>query len=82
LYLPLGLAHGPAIDEDRPDRLLTEGVVRGDVQDLTGGVRLSIAELVNEELASGPCEERANDVRVNDVRERVALPREPMNVVS
>jgi hypothetical protein len=37
LLCRLGLSHGPAISEDRPDRLLVGGVVHGNVQKLAGG---------------------------------------------
>jgi hypothetical protein len=47
---------------------LAEGVVRGDVQELAGGARLSTAELVNEGLAGGSSEEHADDICVDDVR--------------
>jgi hypothetical protein len=39
------------------------------------------AELVNEGLAGGPKQECTNDVCVDDIRQRVALPGEPVNVV-
>jgi hypothetical protein len=68
LLHPLHLSHGPDISEDRPDHHLAEGMVRGDAQELVGGVRLSTAELVNEGLAAGSYEELADDVCVNDVK--------------
>jgi hypothetical protein len=77
-----GLSHGLAIGEDRPDYLLAGGVVRSDVQEVAGGARLSTTELVNEGLAGGPYQECADNVRIDDVRQRVALPREPADVVS
>jgi hypothetical protein len=69
LVLPhtLGLSHGPTISEDCPDRLLAGGVVHGNVQELTGGARLSTAELMDEGLAGGPGEEHADDVCINHV---------------
>jgi hypothetical protein len=81
LVLPLGLAFGPSIGEDRPDGLLAEGVVRGDVQELAGGARLPAAELVNEGLAGGPREVRANDIYVDDVKEGIASLGELANLV-
>jgi hypothetical protein len=57
-------------------------VVHCDVQELAGGARLRAAELVNEGLAGGPREERANNICVDDVRERIALLREPVEVIS
>jgi hypothetical protein len=81
LVLPLVLAFGPTIDEDRPNHLLAGGVVRGDVQELTGGAPLLVAKLVNEGLAGGPREEHTYNVCVDDVRERIALLGEPVDVV-
>jgi hypothetical protein len=81
LLRTLGLSHGLAIGEDRPDHLLAGGMVRGDVQELMGGARLSIAELVNEGLAGGPSQVCANDIYIDDVRQRVALPGKPVDVV-
>ena len=40
LVLVLGLALVPASIEDRPDRLLTGGVVHGDVEQVAGGTGL------------------------------------------
>jgi hypothetical protein len=54
LLCPLGLSHGSAIGEDRPNRLLTGGMVCGDVQELAGGARLSTTELVNKGVAVVP----------------------------
>jgi hypothetical protein len=59
----------------------SQRLVCGDVQELTGGARLSAAELVNKGLVGGPREECANDVCVDDVRERIALLGEPADVV-
>jgi hypothetical protein len=56
-------------------------MVRGDIQELTGGARLSTAEHVNEGLAGGPREEHADDVCVDDVKERIALLGELADVV-
>jgi hypothetical protein len=56
-------------------------VVHGDIQELVGDARLSTAELVNEGLAGGPREEHADNVCIDDVGERVALPGELADVV-
>ena len=40
LILVLGLALVPAFVKDRSDRLLTRGVVHGDVEQVAGGTRL------------------------------------------
>ena len=48
LILALGLAFVPASVEDRSDHLLAEGVVRGDIEQVTGGTRLQAAKLVDQ----------------------------------
>ena len=75
----LGLASMPRSDmmyptatEDRPDRLLPRGVVHGDVEQVTGGTRLQTTELVDQGLTGCLEEERADDVRANDIRKGVA----------
>ena len=72
MVLALGLALVPTAAEDRLDRLLTEGMVRGDVEQVTGGTRLQTAELVDQGLIGCPREERADDVRVDHIRKGVA----------
>jgi hypothetical protein len=56
-------------------------MVRGNVQELVGGARLAAAELVNEGLAGGPRKEHADDVCIDNVRERIELLGEPVDVV-
>ena len=51
MVLALGLALVPTTTKDRPDRLLTEGVVRGDVEQVTGGTGLQTAKLVDQGLS-------------------------------
>ena len=72
LVLALGLDLVPTTAEDRPDRLLTGGVVCGDVEQVIGGPGLQIAELVDQGLTGCPREEHADDVRINDIRKGVA----------
>ena len=72
LVLVLGLALVPASVEDRSDRLLAGGMVRGDVEQVVGGTRLHTTELVDQGLVGCPREERADDIRVNDIRKGVA----------
>jgi hypothetical protein len=67
LLRKLGIFHDPAIGEDRPDHLLAGSMVRGDVQELAGGARLSTIELVIEGLAGGSSEERVDDICIDDV---------------
>ena len=43
LVLALGLALVPASTKDHSDRLLTRGVVRGDVEQVMGGMELQTA---------------------------------------
>ena len=76
LVLMLDLAPVPTTAEDRPDL-----VVHGDVKQVTGGMGLHIAELVDQGLAGCPREECTNDVCVDDIRERVASLGEPVDVI-
>jgi hypothetical protein len=69
------------ISEDRPNHILTGGMVHGNIQELAGGARLLAAELVNEGLEGGPREERADGVCFDDVRERIAFLGELVDVV-
>ena len=73
LVLALGLASVPITAEGHLDRLLTGGVVRGDVKQAVGGVGLHTTELVDQGLTGCPREERADDVRIDDIRKGVAL---------
>ena len=73
MVLVLGLAPIPATSKDCPDHLLAGGVVRGNVEQVAGGTELHTAELVDQGLEGCPREERADDVRVDDIRKGVAL---------
>ena len=77
----LGLAFVPASVEDFSDRLLTGGMVRGDVEQVTGGTGLQAAKLVDQGLAGHPGEECADDIHVDDIREGVASLGEPTDVI-
>ena len=77
----LGLAFVPAFVEDRSDCLLAGGVVRGDVEQVTGGTGLQAAKLVDKGLVVRPGEERVDDIYVDDVREGVASLGEPTDVI-
>ena len=72
LVLTLGLALVLASTKDRSDCLLAGGVVRGDVEQVMGGVGLLAAKLVDQGLIGCPREERADDVHVNDIRKGIA----------
>ena len=72
MVLALGLALVPASTKDRSDRLLAGGVVRGDVEQVAGGLRLQTGKLMDQGLAGCPGEECADDVRVNRIRKGVA----------
>ena len=72
LVLVLGLALVPTTTEDRPDRLLTGGMVHGVVEQVTDGMGLHTAELVDQGLTGCPREKRIDDVRVDDIRKGVA----------
>ena len=77
----LGLAFVPASVEDRSDRLLARGVVSGDVEQVTGGMELQAAKLVDQGLTIRSGEEHADDVYVDDIREGVASLGELADVV-
>ena len=81
LVLVLGFVLVPASVEDRSNRLLAGGVVRGDVEQVAGGSGLQAAKLVDQGLAGCPGEECADDVRVDDIREGVASFGEPTDVI-
>jgi len=73
LVLMLGLTPVPAAAEDRPNHLLAKDMVRGNVEQVTDGMGLHIAELVDQGLAGCPREEHTDDVRVDDTRKGIAL---------
>ena len=52
VLVPLRLAF--EVVEDHSDRLLTQGVASGDVEELLGGSRALASQLVNQGLAGGP----------------------------
>ena len=72
MVLVLGLALVSVVAEDRPNYLLTRGMVHGDVEQVTGGTGPHTAKLVDQGLIGCPGEERADDVCVDDIREGVA----------
>ena len=72
MVLALVLALVPTSIEDCSDCLLIGGVIRGDVEQVTGGTRIQAAELVDQGLAGCPGEECADDVRIDDIRKGVA----------
>ena len=67
--------------EDRSDRLLARGVVRGDVEQVTDGTELQAAKLVDRGLVGHPGEECADNVCIDDIREGVASLGEPADVI-
>ena len=73
MVLMLGLALVPTAAEDHPDRLLAEGMVCGDVEQVTGGTGLQTAKLVDQGLIGCPREECVDDVGINDIMKGVAL---------
>ena len=54
LFRALGLGFVPASIEDRSNHLLTEGVVSGDVEQVTGGMGFQAAKLVDQGLVAEP----------------------------
>ena len=77
----LGLAFVLASVEDHSDRLLTGGMVSGNVEQVAGGMGFQASKLVYQGLVGHPREECADDVCVDDIREVVASLGEPMDVV-
>ena len=73
----LGLAFVPAPIENRFDRFLVGGVVSGEVEQVVGGTGFQASKLVDQGLT----EECAYDIRVDDIRERVASLGEPADVI-
>ena len=73
MVLALGLAFVLGSIEDRSNRLLTRGVVCGNIKQVAGGMGLHTTELVDQGLAGCPREERADDVHIDDIRKGVAL---------
>ena len=72
MVLVLSLALVLVSVEYHSDYLLTGGMVRGDVEQVTGGTGLQASKLVDQGLAGHPGEECADDVHVDDIREGVA----------
>ena len=62
LVLVLGLAFVLASIEDLSNRLLIEGEVHGDVEQVTGGLGLQATKLVDQGLAGCPREECIDDL--------------------
>ena len=81
MVFALSIALVPASIEDRSNHLLTEGVVSGDVEQVTGGMGLQAAKLVDQGLAGRPGEECVDDVYADDIREGVASLGEPTDVI-
>ena len=77
----LGFTFVPASVEDRSDRLLAEGMVSGDVEQVAGATGLQAVKLVDQGLVGRPGEKCTNDVRVDDIREGVASLGEPTDVI-
>ena len=72
LILALGLDFVLASIEDRSNHLLVGGMVRGDVEQVAGGTGLQAAKLVDQGLTGCPGKERADNIRVDNIRKGVA----------
>ena len=81
MILALGLALVPASTKDCSDLLLAEGVVRGDIEQVARGLGLQTSKLVDQGFTGRLREECVDDVRVDDIRERVASLGEPIDVI-
>ena len=53
----------------------------GDGEELLGGSRALISQLVNRGLAGGPRQESSYNISVSDVRQLIALPEEAPDVL-
>ena len=47
-------------------------MVRGDIEQVASGTRLQTAKLVDQRLTCCPRKERADDIRVNNIKKGVA----------
>ena len=47
-------------------------MARGDIEQVVGGSGLQTPELVDQGLTGCPGEERADDIRINDIKKGVA----------
>ena len=81
MVLVLGIALVLASTKDRSDRLLTGGMVSGDIEQVVGGTGLQATKLVDQGLAGRLGEECVDDVCVDDIREGVASLGEPIDVI-
>ena len=77
MILTFGLALVPTSVKDCSNRLLTRGVVRGDVEKVAGGTGLQAAKLVDQGLTGCPREECADHIHADDIRKGVAPLQEP-----
>ena len=68
--------------EDRFDRLLARGVAGSNVEELLGGSRSLMSQLVNQVLVGGPRQEGSYNVGIGDVGQLVALLGEAPNVLT
>jgi hypothetical protein len=68
--------------KNRSDRLLTRGVTSGDVEELLGGPRTFLPQLVNQGLIGSPEPECADYVGIGDVGQLIVLPRKTSDVVT
>jgi hypothetical protein len=78
--LTLGAPQSRSV-EDCSDLLLAGGVAGHDVEELLGGRRALSAQLVDQGLADGPGQECLDDVSIVDIGQRVALPREALDIL-
>jgi hypothetical protein len=70
------------LPEDGFGRLLTRGVLGGDVHQLARLGGSLVAQFAHQVAASGASEERPDDIRVSDVGQLGAMLRKPSDVLS
>ena len=66
--------------ENHLDRLLTRGMVGGNVNELLGGSWALTSQLMNQGLVGGQGQESFYDVNIGDVGQLVSLPGEALDV--
>ena len=74
--------HAVSSVEKRAHGVLAGGVVGGDVEQLFGGLWAFPLELMHQSLASGPRDERTDDLGVRYVWDGIALLGEASNVIA
>jgi hypothetical protein len=70
-----------AQNEGSPNRLLTKGVLGGNIKQLLGGIRLIMSGLMHQGTARCARPKHRDDISVGHPKELMTLPREASNVI-